>query len=84
MTRPRGAAIWTHADGAKTECDTSTCVHCTGVTLLQEGEDMGGWCMRCMGHLCTACARDGRCRPFEQRVERAHARDQLLRAITGI
>lgn len=43
----------------------------------------GAACRVCMRPVCLACDADGRCTPWEQRLEQAEARDRLLRAATG-
>lgn len=46
-------------------------------------EESGAFCRVCMRPVCLSCHNDGRCTPWEKRLERSEARDRLRRA-TGV
>lgn len=81
MAGPRsqqGAALLTTPDGRTVEMSTITCAHCNSVHRLvdQLGRklDPGGFCMQCFQPICRGCADDGRCTPFEKRLQQMEAR----------
>lgn len=78
------------------ERDTLACRHCQRVIEVKPGtaatvylipdargayhEESGAFCRNCMGPVCLPCDVDGRCLPFERRLEQMEARDRLVRA----
>lgn len=46
-------------------------------------EEAGACCRVCMRAVCLACDRDGRCTPWERRLEASEAKDRLVRAVIG-
>jgi hypothetical protein len=68
MRNPGGYAIWT-GDGPVMERDTITCAHCNTVVFLKRDMSNAGFCVKCMKHLCGACADTGECLPFEKQLE---------------
>lgn len=86
MRRPGGYLQIINADGSMVERDSFTCCHCQRVVFVAPKAapaDCGGWCFRCGKPQCPSCVADGRCTPFEKRLERAEARGRMLAAITG-
>lgn len=71
------------ATGRETVEETFTCPHCNGVALMRPAPtEMNGFCMRCHGPICFACAKDGRCIPFVAKVEAMEGRRrELLRLL---
>jgi len=85
MRRPQGYAVTVEPGRATIEQDTYTCGHCNALVFvkpMQDPSEMGGFCRMCMRHICAACA-DGRCEPFEKKLERMESRDRLYRAARG-
>jgi len=44
-------------------------------------EELGAFCRVCMRPICFACCDQGRCLPWEQKLERSEARDRLRRSV---
>lgn len=88
MRAPGGYATWTDPAAARpVERDTFTCAHCSRIVVVEpicDPSAAGGFCRQCMAHLCTRCANRGVCDPFMRKLERAEARDRLLRSIDGV
>jgi hypothetical protein len=83
MRRAQGYATIIEPGKATIEKDSFTCVHCNSVVFvspMRDASEVGGFCMLCMKHICSACASTGACDPFEKKLERMEARDRLLRA----
>lgn len=90
MRKPQGYGITTEPGKHDVEEDTFTCCHCNKIVFVSDAqgnpvpaEQVGGFCLRCMMNTCTTCATDGRCIPFEKKLEQMEARDRLVRAVTG-
>ena len=85
--RQQGAAFLTSPEGRTVEMSTYTCAHCNSVHRLQNhlGQklDPGGFCMQCFSQICKTCADDGRCTPFEKKLEQMEASGRLLKSILG-
>lgn len=67
----------------RNEFDTMTCGHCNRVVHVQarqRPEDIGGLCKQCMRPICPECVNDGRCVPFEKKLEEAEERDRVRRS----
>lgn len=80
--RARGHVSITGPDGT-IERETFTCAHCSQVVIIKlraTPEELGGRCHHCDAMVCPACvARDqGRCKPFEKRIEEYEARHRFL------
>ena len=73
MRNPGGYAIAVDPGGGnKLECDTFTCGHCNSIHFVapkQDAADLGGLCKVCMSLICGPCVDNGRCTPFERRLE---------------
>ncbi len=77
MRNPHGYALWTGPEGPPIESDTITCCHCNRIVILNiQAQELGGFCTRCMDHICGPCADRGLCEPFERKLE------EMERAIT--
>lgn len=50
---------------------------------LRSREEPGAACRVCMRPVCLACCADGRCTPWERRLEAMEARDRLVRSVLG-
>ena len=46
-------------------------------------EEAGAFCRVCMRPVCLACHAQGRCTPWERRLEASEARDRLRRSVGG-
>jgi len=80
----RGLITVTDGDGRKTERETFTCCHCNRPSLTPPpGAPEVGFCPRCFARECIACAKklNGRCTPFERRLEQYEARQRLFAAL---
>ncbi len=85
MRIPGGCLTGTGPNGT-VEHDTFTCGHCNRVTIVPHraaAEDMGGMCKQCMHLICTACVDNGRCTPFEKKLEAMESRERLRQAMGG-
>lgn len=90
--RPQGYAIVVSPDAPVKELDTITCSHCQRVVFLRptpDGrmQDQGGFCRVCMKPVCGPCADNGKCTPFEKKLEeceRAAARGRYLDALLAL
>lgn len=96
MRRPGGYATWTDPEQPVVEYDSITCSHCQRVVFVKPGtastvyvdletrtEEAGAFCRVCMRPVCLPCCAVGTCRPWEQRLEQAEARERLRRQVTG-
>jgi hypothetical protein len=91
MRNPGGYAIIVDPyQSQPKECDTFTCSHCNRVIFIKprmDAADMGGFCTLCTKHICKLCAGsgergdDGKCIPFEKKMEAMERRDRLMRAL---
>lgn len=83
MRKPQGYGIIVDPSAPTREFDTLTCAHCNKVYEVrpfQDPTDAGGFCRRCMRHVCGPCADYGTCVPFEKALE-AHERG-ILRSLS--
>ena len=65
-----GYLIVERDDGKINEFKTATCGHCSKVIIFRPTlPPPGGWCGMCSKSICDACCDDGRCTPFEARLE---------------
>ncbi len=92
MPQQRGVLILSGSGLPDVERDTLTCIHCQKIDVLapkQDPTDLGGFCLRCMKHICSKCADANTCAPWEAqmekmekditaRVERDRALDRVL------
>lgn len=72
-------------NGAHKTIPTYTCCHCNGVFRVPENAAEMGFCQRCHHRECLECARklQGRCAPFEKKLEEYEQRQKLLAAVGG-
>ena len=71
------------------EHDTFTCHHCNAVVVCDAppAPPKGGFCLQCMSKICDKCearpwaAENGKCVPFEKRLEQIEQRGRMLAAI---
>jgi hypothetical protein len=93
MRNPQGYAVWTDPNlGVAKERDTFTCSHCNNIVFVKpqaSATDMGGWCGMCAKAICKFCVTNsereqGKCLPFEKKMEAMERRDRLLRAVGGV
>ena len=81
----RGYAIIIEPGVSDREWDTITCVHCTKVVFLTPGrdptDDCGGFCMKCMKHICGPCADKGVCSPAIKKIEEYEKKMAARRAL---
>ena len=66
------------------EIDTFTCGHCNCVKHVlprMDAADMGGLCKQCMQIICPRCVDKQTCTPWEVKMEKAEARQQLHDAL---
>jgi hypothetical protein len=81
--RARGHVSITGPNGT-VEHETFTCAHCQHVVVVKSRatpDELGGRCGHCDAMVCPACARVGRCVPFERRIEQYEQRMRLLRQV---
>jgi len=79
-----GLYNWVDEFGRVTEKKTYTCCHCNTIHQVPpEGSEQMGFCKKCFARECIDCAirLQGRCTPFEQRIEAYEAKQRLLEAI---
>lgn len=95
MLRPQGQITVTGED-TLLERDTLSCGHCTAIVMVKPGtfattyylpnligpptEVPGAMCRVCMRPVCLTCHGEGRCLPFERRIEQMEARGRMLRS----
>lgn len=82
MHRANNYSVTFHPDQPVQEQDSFTCGHCSKVVFVgpgQKGEDVGGLCKCCMNLICGPCVDLMVCDVFERKLERAEARDRMLR-----
>jgi hypothetical protein len=82
MRNPGGYAIITHPEQRTIEYETITCKHCNSIVKIPPRVDaasIGGRCGVCDGLICPRCLGKG-CRPFEEALKRAEARDAARRS----
>lgn len=81
MRHPHGHLAVVAEDGrVASERDVVLCAHCQRIMTVGAGTTSFGWCGRCAAPVCPRCDADGRCTPFERRLEAAEARDRICRA----
>lgn len=84
--RTKGAVLIKMPGQAEVEIRTFTCVHCNGFVMIPAGaaaDQCGGFCGLCFAPICGACAKSGKCTPFEKRLEKIEARGRMLDSIKG-
>lgn len=84
LRRSGGYGVISEPGKKDVEFDSVTCAHCNRVVLIRAGIDpaqLGGFCRACMRHICGPCADLGRCTPWERQMDKAEARDRLLRSV---
>lgn len=89
MRKPQGYGVTKEPGKKDIEEDTFSCTHCNAIVFVSDQttgkplppDDAGGFCLRCMKHICKRCATDGRCTPFERRLEQAEARGRFLKSV---
>jgi hypothetical protein len=83
--RALGAILISMPGQAQVEIETHTCQHCNGIVETKgPGVDPGktsGWCGNCFAIICIRCATNGRCTPFERKLERVESRARFLESI---
>ena len=83
MLRPGGILVERMPDRERA-ADTFTCGHCGRIVVVPpkaDAADLGGHCRLCDRLICPSCAREGRCDPFEKKLERWEARAALRRDV---
>ena len=83
MAADGGLLIVTRDDGKVNEYKTFTCFHCSKIIIISPKTDQGGWCGMCMKNICGPCCDDGRCTPFEAKLEAAERKDASRRALSA-
>jgi hypothetical protein len=68
------------------EHETFTCAHCSQVVMVPHRaapDELGGRCHHCDAMVCPTCVQrdQGRCKPFEQRIEEYENRHRFLRSV---
>lgn len=86
MRRAQGYAVWTDPslDQITRERDTFTCAHCNKIVIVEPKADpasLGGFCRLCMKNVCGPCADQGKCEPFEKKLEKMEARARMFKSI---
>lgn len=89
-TGPRsdgGYLVVTRDDGKVNEYRTATCGHCSYIIIYGRPPPAnplpGGWCGMCGKSICDTCCDDGKCTPFEKKLE-LEARSRALAKHLGI
>ena len=75
MLRPGGYAMRIDPSGT-TERDTITCSHCSRILFVKPRQDpstLGGFCLKCMRHICGPCVDKDTCVPWEKKLEQFEA-----------
>lgn len=68
-------------DGAVSEAQTLTCIHCSGMWVHRPGSGIRrGFCLSCNAVTCGSKPCDT-CDPFERKMERAERRARLHEAV---
>jgi len=89
VARGRGYLTITDPAAARAvEIDTQNCAHCQRVIKQHNADGTRktsiGMCLMCgPAQICDACERDGKCTPFERKLEQIEARGRLLAAAGG-
>ncbi len=87
MARHFGYLIEQGPGGVLQERDTATCGHCQHVMILPPPKDghllvrIAPECSGCRKFICEACAKDGRCRPWEKQLDEIEARARMLNSL---
>jgi hypothetical protein len=87
MLRANNYSVIFNPEGPPVEQNSFTCGHCQAVTFVKPGQradDTGGLCKVCMNLICPACTDLLECDVFEKKLERAEARDRMLRSMIGL
>lgn len=87
--RVGGYATITDPGATTREWDTITCRHCQRVVFVTKDAagrvtapaDRLDFCRGCMSPICASCGAEGRCEPFEKKLERMEKRGAFLRGI---
>ena len=81
-----GGAVEISGPGGVTSYETFTCCHCNRICRVPPPDSpLMGYCGRCHMRECVPCAQklNGRCLPFERKLEQYEAKQRMLAAITG-
>lgn len=84
-----GYGVWKDEQGNVTgRTAIMTCCHCNGLVRLhdQHGQERNielGFCSLCAAQTCPGCAKDPRCKPFEERLEEREGKRRLVSVIVG-
>jgi hypothetical protein len=95
MLRPQGYA--TIVGDSTTERDTITCGHCQRIVFVKpntvatvylipqwmgpDKEESGAMCKICMRAICIVCCEEGRCTPFERRIEEMERKRRMIEQV---
>ena len=82
--RTVGAILISEPGKPQVEIQTFTCCHCNGIVMVEHkagAHGSGGFCGQCFAPTCLRCAQNGRCTPFERKLERMESRARLLDAV---
>lgn len=83
MSQARGYAVLSSPEKTE-EWDTITCAHCNAnVFLKKEGCDPGGFCRHCMKGVCGPCVDQGKCTPFEKKLEAYERKMRFRQSLVG-
>jgi hypothetical protein len=83
LTQSHGYAVISSPESTK-EYDTITCAHCNSIVFLKKpGADAGGFCRQCMKGVCGKCADQGRCTPFERKLDAYERRMRFWDSLEG-
>lgn len=97
MLKPQGYATFT--GDTIVERDTITCGHCQMLVFVKprtastiylipqfqapDKEEPGAMCRVCMRAVCLKCHDDGRCTPFERRIEEMEHKRRMIEQVIG-
>jgi hypothetical protein len=74
-----------HGSSSLVEVDTATCKHCQFLVMLNRRDGVKveppGYCLQCVGVICSKCVATGECTPFMRQVEEMEARGRLRRSM---
>lgn len=79
----KGYLSLTNPEGIK-EFNVLSCVHCSGVIVVDKNSAPAGYCGNCGGNICESCDKIGRCTPLEKMLDMAEKkayRDSQLKLL---